>query len=279
MKKAISAFAFLVVSIASYSQKPDPLDSILSEGKRLYNLEMASWNGTDIFLRNHRDKISNIGGYFSYEFNNKVNCLFFSKDTEPKVMAIISFDTSFNSETAKKDIREREFTQYESNVYAIRKLALAEINKDTLFSIYKNTSLNIIPIVDSFEKKVYVLTGPEVKGVVLFGNDYLLQFNRQDSLLKKRFLHRNLVSVEYGKESDPEQIETFHTHAGDAGKYITATDICTIMLYRRFANWKQHVVFSKTHVSLWDCETNQLIVMSKEEFNKIYPNKKAINVD
>ena len=38
---------------------------IVDEGKRLYKSEMASWNGTDLFLENYKDR-ANIGGYFSY---------------------------------------------------------------------------------------------------------------------------------------------------------------------------------------------------------------------
>lgn len=277
MKKTAMVFGFFVVSIAAESQSRI-IDSIVDEGHLLYRLEMASWYGTELILKKHKEQAQKIGGSFSYEINNTVNCVFFSREEAPKVIAAISFDTSFNTAKATVNVRERAFTQYELNVYTIRKLALEEIDKDSLFSIYENTSFNVIPIVDSSYRKVYVTTSPEVKGVVLFGNDYLLQFNHEDSLLSKRSLHGNMIPVDFGKDTDPELIETFHVHTPEAGKYISPTDICALMLYGRFAKWKQHMVMSKTHVSLWDMENNDLIVLTKEQWSKQNGNKKLVGV-
>lgn len=56
------------------------------------------------------------------------------------------------------DNTEREFTSFENDIYTIRKTALALINKDTLFKTYKNTNLNLIPLIEGDSKKIFVLT-------------------------------------------------------------------------------------------------------------------------
>src|SRR4030095_6186360 len=97
---------------------------------------------------------------------------------------------------------EREPTEYEKTLYTIRRKALEEINtnKDSLFKFYKNTSLNLIPIVYKGEKKVYVLTGPSVSGVVVFGNDYLFKFDENNNILSIKRLHKNIIPINYGEE-------------------------------------------------------------------------------
>jgi len=47
-------------------------------------------------------------------------------------------------------------------------------------------------------KKVYVLTGPQQNGVVIFGNDYLLTFDKNNKLTLKKQLHRNIISIKFG---------------------------------------------------------------------------------
>ena len=270
--KQITFILFILIRLSVFGQ--DNLTAlaqpIVEEGKRLYKSEMASWYGTDIFLENYKNK-ANIGGYFSNTENGVAKCLFFSKEEEPKVIGTISFDSTYNTKTAQLDLTERDFTNAERDIYTIRKVALATIISDTLFKTYKNTSLNLIPLVYGNEKKVYVLTGTTENGVVIFGNDYLLTFDNENNLTSKKQLHKNIISINYGgREEKGKEIEgTGHSHLPDTGDFITATDICTLMLYEKFTKWKQHTVFSKNYLNIWSCLTDQLVVIPLGSFHKI----------
>jgi uncharacterized protein with ParB-like and HNH nuclease domain len=217
----------------------------------------VSWYGTDLFLEKYKDR-ENIGGYFSYTDSNFAKCIFFSKADKPKVIGTISFDSTYNTQTATIDLAERSFTKNENDLYEIRKLALKEINSDTLFKTYKNTNLNLIPLINGKDKKVYVLTGPQNSGVVIFGNDYLLTFDNNNNLLLKKQLHKNIIPVYYGgkEEIDQKNIGAIHSHLPETGEFMTATDICTLMLYGKFAKWDQHIVVSKKYMNIWSCKTN-----------------------
>ncbi|MBS0647037.1 MAG: hypothetical protein JSR97_10680 [Verrucomicrobia bacterium] len=251
---------------------------IVAEGKRLYKSEMASWYGTDLFLENYKDR-ANVGGYFSYSENEVAKCVFFSKADKPKVIGTISFDSTYNTKTAKIDLTERDFTPNENDLYAIRKIALVTINSDTLFKTYKNTNLNLIPLINGNEKKVYVLTGPEQNGVVIFGNDYLLTFDKDSNLTSKKQLHRNIIPINYdGKEEEGKEIEgTIHSHLPETGDFITATDICTLMLYEKFTKWKQHNVVSQIYLNIWNCLTDQLTVIPMSTIDKINKDQEKRN--
>jgi hypothetical protein len=254
---------------------------IVDEGKRLYKSEMASWYGTDLFLENHKDRTT-IGGYFSYTIDEISKCIFFSKTDRPKVIGTISFDSSFSTKSAKIDLTERDFTSSENDLYTIRKIALEKLNSDTLFKRYNNTDLNIIPLIFNNEKKVYVLTGPKQNGVVIFGNDYLLTFDNNNSLTNTKRLHKNMIPIGFGdkQKEGQEVVATIHSHLPETGDFITATDICTLMLYEKFAKWKRHNVVSKKYLNIWNCETDELNVIPMEtvqKINKDQENKKKQN--
>lgn len=280
MKKSIIIIVLLALaaSLAAQKKLAKKTSAIVEEGKLLYRCEMASWYGTDIFVERYRDH-GNISGYFSYPEGNLNKCVFFSVGKDPRVIGTITFDNGFNVENASTDLSEREFTGQEKDLYLIRTAALEAIGKDTIFKTYTNTNFNLIPVISNGEKKVYVLTGPQKTGVVIFGNDYLLTFDKKNKLKESRQLHRNILVINYGEktENGEEQIATMHTHSPETGDFITATDICTLMLYEKYAKWKQHTVVSANYVSIWDCLTNELVTLSKEAMDKIYEQQEKKN--
>jgi hypothetical protein len=271
MKRFLTLILTLTTLSAFGKKTPTEMaQPIVAEGKLLYRSEMASWYGTDIFLERYTDR-ENIGGYFSYLDNDTAKCIFFSKSDQPKVIGTISFDSTYDVGRAKTDLSEREFSTIENDLYQIRKIASAEIRSDTLFKTYSNTNLNLIPLITKNEKKVYVLTGPQKTDVVIFGNDYLLTFDKKNRVTDKKQLHRNILPVSYGeKEEDGAKIVSAgHNHQPETGDFITATDICTLMLYSKFAKWKTYNVVSRKYLNIWSCEANQLTVIPMDVVRKI----------
>jgi hypothetical protein len=261
----LSLLALLTLNLQA--QEPDLFaiaQKIKAEANDLYQTELASWNGTDLFLEKYANK-ANIGGYVSYVDGETRKCVFVSKGEKPLVIGTIVFDSTFNLKKAAVKLKERSLTNYEKDLYAIRNAALTEVNQDTLFKHYKNTNYNLIPIIKGDSKKVYILTGTTKQGEILFGNDYLLEFDKDNKILGKKRLHNSLISIPYGDGKD--QTGGIHTHVLD--DFITATDICTLLLYAKLAQWKQHVVVSEKYVSMWNCQTNQLLIITTDAFKKM----------
>ncbi len=238
---------------------------IVEEAKRMYRSEMASWYGTDIFLAHYKQR-EKIGGYFSYPKGDSTHCLFYSKDAEPIVIGRVSFDSTFREERSKIDLIERNFDPNEKDYFHIRSAAAKALNDNPsdIFKFYENSNLNIIPLISGKEKKVYILTGPQVKGVVLFGNDYLITFDKKDNIRDIKALHANLIPID-----DMEAVHTMHNHLPETGMYITATDLCTLMLYEKFTRWESHNVVSEKYLNIWNCKTNTLIVLDMEMVSKV----------
>lgn len=265
-RKLLTLVILLTANLFSQSKLPTEAQNIVKEGKLLYKSEMASWYGSDIFMANYRNR-ENIGGYFSYTEKEISKCVFFSKDQTPKALGTILFDNSFNVETAKVEISERPLTPFEAELAQLRKNAMQELisNKDDFFKFYEKMNPNLIPIISAGEKKVYILTGPKENGVIVFGNDYLLTFDKNNQLISKKILHKNIIAIEYGgKDTDKTSVGAMHTHLPETGDFITATDICTLMLYEKFAKWEFHKVSSQKYLNNWDCIND---VLTLEEIN------------
>src|SRR5690606_827408 len=182
------------------------------EGKKLYRSEMASWYGTDLFLAKYSDR-QNIGGYFSYiSKSDKPTCIFYSKGENPKVIGTIVFDDTFNIESANYNLLERELSNEELDYYVLRTEAQKQIQSDTIFKYYKNTKFNLIPIISENEKKVYVLTGYNgAEKIVVYGNDYLISFDKKSKVKKVKSLHVSYLPFEYGN-SEKTFVSAMHNH-------------------------------------------------------------------
>ena len=272
MKRIFTLFVNLIIATNSFGQDNSSKNyAIYEEGKKLYRSEMASWYGTDVFLEKFREKQADIGGYVSYTENNISKCVFVGKGEHPKVIGTVSFDHTYNIDSANIDSMVRELTANEFDLFAIRSKTLVEIDSDKLFKIYENTGLNVIPLIDNGEKKVYVLIGPKNTGEVILGNDFLLTFDSQNNLLSKKNLHANIITIKYSKET--ENGTSIHTHLPATGSFITPTDICTILLYEKFAKWKQHIVISDEHITFWDFESSSFSTISRKLWDEMYKKK------
>lgn len=271
MQKTLFLILFALLSLSIFSQKSvdQQIESIKKEGGKLYKSEMASWYGTDIFIEQYQNK-ENIGGYLSYSEKDKNICIFYSNSNKPKVIGTIAFDDSFDITKANIDLTERAFNSTENQLYILRKKAQDIIYNDetSFFQHYENTKFNLIPLIEKEVSKVYLLTGPSISNVVVFGNDYLLTFNKQNELIDKKALHKNIIPIEFGEEG--ENIEsTMHSHLPETGDLMTATDICTLMLYGKFTSWKKHLVVSENYLNIWNMADDSYHIMTMDAVNKI----------
>lgn len=256
----------LLIIIFSGINLTQTKEEIVAEGKKLFNLERASWLGTDILVESFPDLREKVGGYFSYKDKENYHCIFYSEDNSTILFDAV-FSSDFNNSKTVINDEEREMNEIEKALYSLRISAFKEISEDTLFKHYENTSLNLIPILLEKENKVYVLTGSKSGRAVIFGNDYLLTFNKNNEIKEKKSLHQNIIVLEDDKENKAEY--SFHNHLESSGDLITATDICTLMLYAEMHNWKQHYVVSDKFVSIWDSTRNLLEVITREEWDKL----------
>jgi hypothetical protein len=278
MKKIILLLLFIFSGSIAYSQNKKT-EKILEEGKLLFRLEKGSWYGTDDMLARFENKIDSIGGYLSYEDDeSKINTIFFSRYNSNNILVRYSFDSLPKVEPIKIDTLNNVASELEKSLILIREDAKerASKNENKFFMFYDKTAMNFIPVINGEERNVFVLTGPQVGGVVLIGNDYKLSYDKNNKLDKKMKVHNTLLEFPYnsgGKENPT--VRTFHSHV--VTEYISSTDICTLLLYKNYVEWKQHIVMSKKEVSIFDLEKESLFTMKRKAWEKISDYQNAKN--
>lgn len=264
----------MLSSIFAYSQNKET-EKILNEGKLLFRLEKGSWYGTDDMLARFKTKKDSIGGYLSYENEeNKINTIFFSRFDSNKILVRYEFDSLPKTKPIKIDSKNHIASHLEKSLIKIRQDAKdrAYLNEDKFFSFYENTALNFIPVINENGRNVFVLTGPQVSGVVLIGNDYKLEYNKKNEFVKKMKIHNSILQFPY-KSDDPENKLKSTFQSLVLSEYINSTDICTLLLYKDYVEWKQHYAMSKKYVSIFDLEKESLFTMKRKAWEKIYNNQ------
>lgn len=266
MKKIFALIFVLLIHFISAQNLQKIAEGITAEGIALYRSEMASWYGTDVFTANYPQR-ENISGYFSYIDEGVPKCIFFSR--ENKVIGAVAFPTNYDPKDAKLDLTERVFSEVEKNYFDLQQKTKARIASDTIFKKYDNTNFNIIPIITTTDKKVYIITGTNANNVVLFGNDYLIDFNKKNEITKVQPLHKSLISHKIVDEEVGKTISASHSHVLEDWLFITPSDICTLMLYQKFTEWENYTVISKKYTSLWNAKSNFLVILKTDVIKKI----------
>ena len=271
--------------------KPQPIDlakkdaEIVAEGKRLYYLQMATTLGLESFLELPDDVVKTALGYFAYQDGRFYKCVFFNNLGDAQIVSTISFDSSFNKKRTAINTTLRPMTETEKNLYFMRERSLDEIKKDTaFFKLYTNTSTIILPLIYNNERRVFVLTKSDDPASVVFGNDYVLDFDRTNYVSAKKAIHNDIVIIDCvpkNSEEDEDLSAIMHKHEGESGEFITATDVCALLINEKKAGWLHHVVKSQNYVSVWFCDTDELETMPMKKWNKYNKNeeKEPVNKD
>ena len=285
MKKYfIVAFMLFAAIVTSRAQEKEPeraevdhlTDSVVAEGKALYRSEWASWHGTDILLEKCKEKRDQIGGYVSYETPTSLVNTFYSKGEKPLTIGVITFGKDFNVQNYQLDTVARPLNAIEKDLFILRAAAFKTLRADTTFKQYNGTSFNVIPFINKGIKRIYILSAPTSSGIILFGNDYLLDVNGKNEISSIKRIHNSLISTDT-KKNDVKAI--FHTHISGKDEVMSATDICTMMLYEKENNVKQAYVMSSKYVSIWDAKDDRLVVLTKQAWDRINNDQKTRHPD
>ncbi len=269
MRKIVIAVVLSVMAV--HASARENVGKILAEGKQLYRLERASWHGTDALLEMFPEKLEQIGGQLSYldEKGRAVN-IFWRKGDPSQILARLCFETPLHTIPSAIDTLNTVANPLERDLIEIREDARRTLteNEDGFFSFYQNTSSNLIPLIDGGRRMVFIVAAPRDNGVVLLGNDYRLTYDKKNRLKKKEQLHKSLIRLK-GRSGDPENPISVTVHSHVLSDLITSTDICTLLLYRDFVDWRQHVVVGKKYVSIFDLYKESVETMKIEAFKKM----------
>ncbi|SFO53962.1 hypothetical protein SAMN05428949_5650 [Chitinophaga sp. YR627] len=283
VKKSI-LFAILLSGFSAVAQTRKPLTErqrleivkkeIVTEGTLLYRREMAALIGGQIFWGTTYKDQSFVGGYITYIKNDSTRCVFYSSGDKPRVIGTFILDKQSSPETVVRSMVERDLSPAEKELYTLRKLTEHAMQTDTVFRYFSNVEYHLIPVIAGGKRKVYMLTKPLDRGTMMLGNDYLLTFSAKNQLTDWKQLHKHINTIKFTKGNmlDTGFTGGAHSHIDEPDQLITATDICTLMMYSINPYWKQHYVISARYVNVWDFEKKELLIYTREEWERLYGN-------
>lgn len=295
---------------SSFSQKrlEKEKNKIFGEGLALYTLILANWTSNDLYYENEFNT-GYIKGYLSYREKDTIKTIFWREidtttaeykaknfqkagDTgvvalqQPKKMedlrmivkTIIYPKMSIKKTNAEIiDEEEREPSEIEKMLMEYRAMAYHAINTDTsFFKLYAGTSLKAVPFDAGKEVKVYVYSAVKKEGIVPFGGDYLLVYDKKTkTIFEKTSLHNDciFISVQYKGKSYDASKATLHTHKEGASELITPTDIAALMLYKNQLEWDEHHVIGGKYTSVFTLVDKKLDIMPTEYFEHLKKKK------
>ena len=259
------SFLFICLSVSSQNLQ-EKADAILKEAKELLVMEQASWHATDHFLATYPDKKNLIRGYFSYVNKEDDVVSVFYGEEKKQIFARYLFKGIPSPDRLFVDTENLEITDLEADLLELRRTAFEDMvdNKKGFYSFYENINPNLIPIIYEGKKKVYVISGSN-EPKMLIGNDYEITFNKRNKIKDRKKLHKSILTFNYNENEDVES--SFHSHV--VSDFIDITDVCSLLLYKKYTGINSHIVVSKKHVSILDLKKETLLILTKKAWDKI----------
>lgn len=232
-------------------------------GTELYQIEVAARNAIQILGTYHQD--IKIHDYVSYMKNDTVNVVFWKEDADwYLVVAVISFPKPVSIDNYEVKTKSRLPEKDELTHIRIKEDVQKSINLP-FFKRYQNSFLQPIIFSTDTTYEVHLINVPNLSTSILFGNDYLITYDKTGKQIEKRALDPNLVAV-------PSVIElkkkgenyTSHKHTKNATSEVTPTDICILLLYEPYVNWEEHRIETETSISTFKFGGGGLIVQQKK---------------
>jgi hypothetical protein len=251
---------------------------ILTESLYLYQLEKASWLASDLMVSKYPK--AKIEGYVSYRDNNHYTAIFYaSADQNYTIVKSFRFDSTFNKTTVVISENERPATDREKKLIELRtKAALEILAPPQLFEMYDKISLNIEVLeMPDGSYKVYGLSGTTEPGYVPLGNDFMIEYSKDLQIGPREKLHNSFFPLDMNGKTlkDMKKFTPMHTHVDKFSPYITATDICQVLLYSDLYDYRYELVISDKYLSIFFIKEKQLKIFKVKDEEELleYINK------
>ena len=238
-------------------------DSICHEARMLYNAEKCAWNATDVFM----EESKNVGkGNFllTYQVSEESYTTIYFDTNE----WICYFQYNWTQGKGSSIFEPRPMTEEEKEAYRLRTRLENQIKQLKIVpgdSSFGGMNMQILHLSKDLTR-VYFLQGAKNNYVIPFGNDFCFDFDSSDKMIAKRKFHSGLLAAQWEKGNPP--VYLCHSHSGMLP--ITATDICTFLLYGAdLYGMKNFAVFSTSiGVLEFDAEKFRIKRLSNSKFIK-----------
>ncbi len=236
-------------------------DSILKEATKIYRLEKSAWKSTDNLFENYSRRYfkKEIDGYLSYKNEDTVKTIYWGMiENEIVVKNTFNYkDTDLLYEYAHNHNR-RLPTDQELKLIMVRGKLLQDIEQNRqIYYKPEGSNYNIILTYSDKGFRAYILIGFRKKNILPLGNDYCIDLDINGKVIKRKRLHKSYLETPFSEFQGNKLESVYHTHLPDS-PYITATDICNVMLYSEFIGWSKIEVIAEDYISTYNVKEKTL---------------------
>jgi len=246
--KTTALLFLLSLSIIANAQEPmnekemkQKTDSILTEGNLLFKYERSAWVSTDLAMEKSVIK-KEYGGYLVYQVGDTIKTIILNKENK-----LCIYELSFigNYDYPKLEVlTNRNLTAKEENLLYIKNKILGGIIEQKIaVEIPAGCSLNMDLLPTDQGYKFYILSGTSQSQMIPFGNDYLFYADLKGTILTWKKFHSRFIPTQTKGPNEEVVLQTTHSHLKKE-PFISATDICTFMLYGSLYDQMDFLVYS-----------------------------------
>ena len=264
-------FYFLVCPGFSQTEEVDPflVDEILENGIAMYELERTTIYAAQA-MRDKGLSREGIYGHLSYRQGDTIKTIYFGpKKAGNTIRYTFEFPRPVELYNRRIDGSPRPPTERELKLINIHYQVNKQVKKNRKFFRQNDSlGLNLVMLEDVDRILAYLLPNAPAEEIMPLGHDYELIFTPKGKLKSRRACHNNFIPIPT-KSSSPKGNAAMHRHEGDTCPYITASDICLLLLYRDFCTWQVHLVVSENYVSWFSMDDQKLQILPKEKFEEL----------
>ncbi|AYA36225.1 hypothetical protein D3Y59_03585 [Hymenobacter oligotrophus] len=243
---------------------------VLREGLALYEVERASWVSDDVLRAQPSLPLPPVT-FLSYPTPDSVRTVFIAvAGNQPTVVLQVSYAKGqLQASQARARQTGRPLTEQEEKLFLVQQDVLKRRRKLTDNQSPAGTTYNVAVLDQGTAVKAYLLLGATTTGVVPLGADFCLTYGPDGKLQRTQKLHQSYVPLTPPPAGATVQA-SMHTHLPGFPGLITATDICTLLLYREALppTHQRHVVLGAESASVFELETQELRAVPRQEFEQ-----------
>lgn len=265
MKHLLFFFLFIngFLTIHAQDNFQNEIRVALQEGKTICRLEQANRQAEKLFREKYQGK-QTIDGFIVYPEGEKVKAVFYGNGDKINVVGTVVYAQEIDDKAAQVDFQERGLTGAETDVYKLKNAAWTAVNDAASFSVLPGTRFTVVPMFVNGARRAIVLTVPEKKGSVIFGNDYQLSFDNTFKLTDKTAFHKALATVTYEPGGGPSNDKgSSHIHIPSRGDMITSTDVAILYLFHDATEWTHHTFIGENYLFLFSYRGPDIQVIPK----------------
>jgi hypothetical protein len=278
MKRTIILLWLSCISIKLFAQsdvtkehKDDIMDAYL-----LAMLELTKLNAT-IFYPGIKDTDNHMVGFFPIRDNKNYKCLYWRADPAPEIYATVYLNNVADISSARLDTTVRQFTDEEAELFRIYDAAYIDymLNLDTSL-IPKKSIVNFIPMITKLGKKVYVNFLADDVRRMLFGNEVIYTFDKEDGIVSRERPHKNGSEIFFTGLAgvSPKYGRWFHQHENIEG--LSIADLATAFLYHTRFKGQKFLFKDRRFIFVMDVGVQPAIfIHTHASYDQLYPKNKG----